>query len=57
VSIECKNSERLQIWSAIEQAKANAGEHEPVVVFAKNHTKPMVAVNAEFFFNLLKSAK
>jgi len=57
VSIECKNSEKLQIWSAYEQAKANAGEHEPVVVFAKNRTIPMVAVNAEFFFNLLKSVK
>lgn len=38
-SIECKNTERLSIWSAIEQCKQNASGHPPLVVFKKNHSE------------------
>lgn len=53
-SVECKNTQRIQIWSAYEQAKANSGNYEPIVVFKKNHSKPLVALDAEEFFQLLK---
>ena len=56
VSIECKNQERLNVWSAIDQAEENAGEYEPVVVFKKNRRDPRVIVDAEFFFKLLIQA-
>ena len=53
-SIECKNVEKLNVWEAYEQAKANSGNYEPVVVMKKNHKKPLVVVDAEYFINLFK---
>lgn len=57
LSIECKNQEKLNIWEAYEQAKSNAKQYQPIVVFKKNHKKPLVAVDAEYFFDLLKNQK
>ena len=51
-SIECKNVEKLNVWDAYEQAVANAGEYEPIVVMKKNHKKPLVVVDAEYFITL-----
>ena len=45
-SIECKNVEKLNIWEAYEQASANCGDYEPVVVIKKNGKKPLVVVDA-----------
>ena len=36
-SIECKNQERLNVWSAFDQAESNANGHVPVVVAKRNH--------------------
>ena len=54
LSVECKNVEKLNVWEAYEQAKANAGNYEPIVVMKKNHKKPLVVVDAEYFINLFK---
>ena len=51
-SIECKNVEKLNVWEAYEQAKANSGKYEPIVVMKKNHKKPLVVVDAEYFIQL-----
>lgn len=51
-SIECKNVEKLNVWEAYEQAKANSGNYEPIVVMKKNHKKPLVVVDAEYFIQL-----
>ena len=51
-SIECKNVERLNVWDAYEQASANAGNHEPIVVMKKNRRNPLVVVDAEYFIRL-----
>lgn len=48
-SVECKNVEKLNVWEAYEQAKANCGNYEPIVVMKKNHKKPLVVIDAEFF--------
>lgn len=53
-SIECKNVEKLNVWEAYEQAKANSGNYEPIVVMKRNHKKPLVVVDAEYFINLFK---
>lgn len=53
-SIECKNVEKLNVWEAYEQAKANCGNYEPIVVMKKNHKKPLVVVDAEYFIGLFK---
>ena len=51
-SVECKNVERLNVWDAYDQAKANAGNYEPIVVMKKNHKKPLVVLDAEYFISL-----
>ncbi len=51
-SIECKNVEKLNIWDAYEQASANCGDYEPIVVMKKNGNKPLVVVDAEYYIQL-----
>ena len=51
-SIECKNVEKLNIWEAYEQASANCGDYEPIVVMKKNGKKPLVVVDAEYYIQL-----
>jgi hypothetical protein len=51
-SIECKNVEKLNIWDAYEQASANRGDYEPIVVIKKNGKKPLVVVDAEYYIKL-----
>ena len=52
-SIECKSVERLNVWDAYEQACANAGGYEPLVVMKKNRKKPLVVMDAESFIKLM----
>ena len=51
-SIECKNVEKLNVWEAYEQAAANSGDYEPIVVMKKNGKKPLVVVDAEYYIKL-----
>ena len=53
-SVECKNVEKLNVWNAYEQAEANCGKHEPLLVMKKNRKKPLVVVDAEYFIKLFK---
>ena len=53
-SVECKNVEKLNVWDAYDQAKANAGDYEPIVVMKKNGKKPLVIIDAESFIALNK---
>ena len=53
-SVECKSVEKLNVWGAYEQAEANSGEHEPILIMKKNRKKPLVVIDAEAFINLLK---
>ena len=53
-SVECKNTERLNVWDAYEQASANSGNHEPLLVMKKNRKKPLVVLDAETFVKLIK---
>ena len=52
-SLECKNVEKLNVWAAYEQAEANSGEHEPLLLMKKNRKKPLVVIDAEAFVKLL----
>ena len=53
-SIECKNQERMNIWSAWEQANGNRGIYEPLVVIKKNGTAPLVVLDANVFLDYVK---
>ena len=53
-SIECKNQERMNIWSAWDQANENKGMYEPLVVIKKNGVRPLVLLDAENFLEMIK---
>ena len=38
-SVECKNQAKLNIWSSLEQAASNSGQHTPLLIFKRNRTK------------------
>ncbi len=53
-SVECKNVEKLNVWAAYEQADANSGNYEPILVMKKNRKKPLIVMDAEAFMKLIK---
>lgn len=44
-SVEAKNTEKINIWAALAQAEANAGDGIPIVVFKRNRQDPQVAMS------------
>ena len=52
-SVECKNQEKLNIWSALEQAEENSGDHSPLVIFKRNRSKTYAVLEFEELFQLL----
>ena len=54
-SIECKNVERLNVYDAYDQASANSGDYEPLLIMKKNRKKPLVVMDAEHFVELIKN--
>ncbi|CAB4146929.1 hypothetical protein UFOVP507_3 [uncultured Caudovirales phage] len=50
--IECKNRKAIAVFKDYEQAGTH-GLVEPLVVLKQNNSKPLVLVDAEYFFNLL----
>ena len=53
-SFECKNQEKLSIWSSLEQASENSGDYPPVLIFKRNRSKTYVVVELEEFLKLIK---
>ena len=53
-SVECKNQEKLNIWSAWEQASNNKGIYEPIVVIKRNGLDPLVVLDAKVFMEYVK---
>ena len=53
-STECKNQEKLNIWSSLEQAETNSGKHIPIVIFKRNRSKTYVALEFEKLLELLE---
>jgi hypothetical protein len=50
-SIECKNVEKINIWSALKQAEDNCLPNtKPMLVFRKNNMPAYVVVKAEHYF-------
>ena len=49
-SIECKNTQRLNIWSALAPATGNVTDGtRPAVVFSRNRTEVFIAVRLDDF--------
>ena len=53
-SIECKNQEKINIWSAYQQAQENSKGYTPIVVLKRNNVKPLILIDAESFIALHK---
>ena len=52
-SFECKNQEKLSIWSSLEQAAENSGDYPPVLIFKRNRSKTYVTLELEDFLKLI----
>lgn len=51
-TVECKNNARIAVYKFYEQAQAH-GRGEPLVVIKQNRSKPLVIVDADYFFKEL----
>ena len=56
-SVECKNQEKLNIWSALEQAEENSGNHTPLVIFKRNRTKTYAVLEFDKLLKLLNESE
>ena len=52
-SVECKNQEKLNIWSSLEQAEGNSGNHPPLVIFKRNRSKTYAVLEFDKLLELL----
>jgi hypothetical protein len=49
-AVECKNTERFEVWKAIAQAEANCGDGlTPLVVFGRNRSHTYVVLRLDQF--------
>ena len=54
-SVECKNTERLNLYKAYDQCIDKSNElNEPLLIVKKNHHKPLAVVDAEYFIKHFK---
>ena len=54
-SWECKRVEKLSLWAALKQTEKAAKENErPVLAFRRNNTSWKVAIDLDYFIELLK---
>jgi len=56
-AIECKNQEKLNIWSSLEQAENNSNGYEPLLIFKRNRSKTYVTMDMREFLRLLIESK
>lgn len=51
-AVECKATEKLNLWQAWEQAKANSGKLNPILIHRKNRTKALAIVDMGYLLQL-----
>jgi hypothetical protein len=51
-AVECKATEKINIWQAWEQAKSNSGKLNPLLVHRKSRTKALAVVELEYLLQL-----
>ena len=54
-SFECKNVEKISIWSSLKQCESNCEERTPALVFKRNQREPYVAIPFDKFLELIKT--
>lgn len=55
LQIECKNKKEVSVINWLEQAKTH-GDYTPVVIAKQDYSDPVVVIDAQTFFKLLKDA-
>lgn len=55
--IECKNQEKLNIWSSMEQCEKNTKDLTPLLIFKRNRSKVYVCLEFDDFINIIKIKK
>lgn len=53
-AVECKNTEKLAIWDALEQAEANSKGNTPLLVFKRNRSKVYACLELSELIKLVK---
>lgn len=54
-SVECKNTEKINVWEAFNQAIANTPkDSSPILIFKRNRSKLMVCTEFGIFLELVK---
>ena len=56
-SFECKNVEKINIWSAIAQAESNCKDRTPVVIFKRNRSKIYAVIEFDKFIKTIHNIK
>ena len=56
-AVECKNQEKLNIWSSLEQAVQNGGEHIPLLVFKRYRSKTYISMDINDLIKILNDRK
>ena len=56
-SFECKNTERLNLWSSLEQAESNCQDRQPVLIFKRNRSKIYAAIEFDHFIELINQRR
>lgn len=52
-SVECKNQEKLNIWSSLEQCEKNKDDLIPLLVFKKNYSKTYISMDINDFIKII----
>ena len=52
-SFECKNTEKVNIWQALEQAISNCGSRKPVLVIKRNRSKTYAIIELDDFIEII----
>ena len=56
--VECKRTERLKLYDALQQAKCDAGDEKiPVVLHRRNHHEWVVILDGVDFFNIIRESE
>lgn len=58
IDIECKNQEKLNIWSSLEQAEGNTSKNRvPAVIFKRNKSDIYICISFANFLSLIANKK
>lgn len=52
-SVECKNTETINVWSALSQSEKNCGGNIPLLVFKRNKSAVYCALKFDSFLSFL----